>query len=124
MPDRIKHFCTMVTPVACLGAVHRKVCKQDLYKMDIVLRRVLRSIIGPAGDVDWTLPWHARHGLKTWYAVCLGQYWRFASYVSTLPTERWVVRALYWLPQHARRVDRPAYTNKLQAQTNPGAAGI
>ena len=62
----------MVTPVACLGAAHRKVCKQDLYKMDIVLRRVPRSIMGLAGDVDWTLPWHARHGLKTWYVVCLG----------------------------------------------------
>ena len=78
----------MVTPAACFGAAHRKVYKQDLCKMDIVFRRLLRSIVGPPGDVDWTLPWHeilhhwnervnflkARHGLKTWSAVCLGQY--------------------------------------------------
>ena len=59
-------------------------------KMDIVVRWLLRRIVGPPGDVDWTLPWHdifdhwnervkfftARHGLNTWSAVCLGQYWR------------------------------------------------
>ena len=47
----------MVIPVACFGAAHRKVYKQDLCKMDIVFRRLLRSIVGPPGDVDWTLPW-------------------------------------------------------------------
>ena len=26
--------------------------------MGIVLRRLLLSIVGPRGDVDWTLPWH------------------------------------------------------------------
>ena len=46
----------------------------------------------------------ARHGLKTWSVVCLEQYWKFANYVSTLPRERWVVRALNALPEHARRL--------------------
>ena len=32
------------------------------------------------------------------------------NYVSTLRRERWVVRALNWLPEHARRVGRPAYS--------------
>ena len=72
----------------------------------------------------WTLPWHeilhhwnervkfftSRHGLKSWSAVCLGQYWKFAHYVSNLPRERWVVRAMNWFPENARRVGRPAYT--------------
>ena len=76
---------------------------------------MLRSTVGPPGDVDWTLPWHeilhhwneranfltARYGLKTWSAVCLGQYWKFANYVSNLPGERWVVRALNWFPEDA-----------------------
>ena len=80
----------------------------DMRRMDVVFRRLLRSIVGPPGDVDWTLPWHeilhhwnervkfltARHGLKTWSVVCLEQYWGFVNYVSTLPRERWVVRAL------------------------------
>ena len=87
MRGRFKYFDAMVTPVACFGAAHRKVYKQDLCRMDIVFRR-LRSIVGPPGDVEWTLPWHeilhhwnergkfltARHGLKTWSVVCLGQY--------------------------------------------------
>ena len=30
MPDRFKYFNAMVTPVACFGAAHRKVYKQDL----------------------------------------------------------------------------------------------
>ena len=87
-------------------------------------RVLLRSIVGPPGDVHWTLPWHeilyhwnervksltARNGLKTWSVVCLEQYWKFANYVSTLPRERWVVRALNWLPEHARRIGRLAYS--------------
>ena len=118
------NFNAMVTPVACFRAAHKKVYKQDLCKMDIVFRRMLRSIVGPPGDVDWTLPSHeilhhwnaranfltARHGKKTWSAVCLGQYWKFANYVSNLPGERWVVRARNWIPENARRVGRPAYT--------------
>ena len=124
MRDRFRYFNAMVTPVACFGAAHRKVYKQDLCKMDIVFRRLLRSIVGPPGDVDWTLPWHkilhhwnervkfftSRHGLKSWSAVCLGQYWKFAHYISNLPRERWVVRAMNWFPENARRVGRPAYT--------------
>ena len=120
MRDRFKYLNAMVTPVACLGAAH----KQDLCKMDIVFRRLLRSWVGPPGDVDWTLPWHGifhhwnqrikfftrRHGSKTWSPVCLGQYRKFGQYVSNLPRERWVVRAVNWFPENARRVGRPAYT--------------
>ena len=58
MRDRYRYCNAMVTPVACFGAAHRKIYKQDLCKMDIVFRRLLRSIVGPPGDVDWTLPWH------------------------------------------------------------------
>ena len=58
----------------------------------------------------------ARHGLKTWSAICLGQYWKFANYVSNWPGERWVVRALNWFPENARRVGRPAYTSDSMIQ--------
>ena len=40
MRDRFIYFNTMVPPVACLGC------------------RLLRSIVGPLGDVDWTLAWY------------------------------------------------------------------
>ena len=111
MQDRLKYFNAMVTPVACFGAAHKKVYKQDLCKMDA--SPVAGFIVGPPGDVDWTLPWHrilhhwndrgnfltARHGLKSCSAACLGQYRKFANYVSNLPGERWVVRALNWFPK-------------------------
>ena len=112
MRDCFKYLDAMVTPVPCFGAAHRKVYKQDLCRMDIVFRRLLRSIVGPPADVDWTLPWHetlhhwnervqfftARHGLKTWSVVCVGQYQKFANYVATVPRERWVVRELNEFP--------------------------
>ena len=41
MRDRFKYFDAMVTPVACFGAAHRKVYKQDLCRMDMVFRRLL-----------------------------------------------------------------------------------
>ena len=95
MRDCFKYLDAMVTPVVFFGAAHRKVYKQDLCRMDIAFRRLLRSIVGPPADVDWTLPWHenlhhwnervqfftARHGLKTWSVVCVGQYQKFANYV-------------------------------------------
>ena len=104
--------------------------KQDLYKMDHLFRRLLRSIVGPPGEMDWTLPWHkilhqwdelakfftARQGWKTRYVVCRGQYWRFANYVSTVPRERWGVRAFNSCPQHARRVGHPAYNSESMLQ--------
>ena len=91
---------------------------------DIPNRCVVIVTLRLPGDVDWTLPWHeilhhwnervkfftSRHGLKSWSAVCLGQYWKFAHYISNLPRERRVVRAMNWFPANARRVGRPAYT--------------
>ena len=98
----------MVTPVACFGAAHRKENKQHLCKM----RRLLRSIVGPPGDVDWTKSFiigtkerkssQVAIGLKSWSAVCLGQYWKFVHYVCNLLRERWVVRAMIWFPENVR----------------------
>ena len=48
----------MFTPAVCFGSAQEKECKQDLYKMDIVFRRLLRSTVGPPDDMDGTLPWH------------------------------------------------------------------
>ena len=124
MQDRFRFFNAMVALVACLGAAHEKVYKQNLCKVEIVRRRLLRFIVGLPGDVHWTLPWHeililhlwnerlltARHGMSTWSAVCFGQYWKCANCVPNLQRERWVVRALNWLSENARRIGRPAYT--------------
>ena len=108
------YFNAMVTPVVCFGAARRKVYKQDLCKMDIVFRRLLRSIVRPPGDVDWTLPWHpsalertselshSSSWIENVVRRMLGQYSKFANYLSNLAGERWVVKALNWLPEKAR----------------------
>ena len=57
MRDRFRYFNAMVPLVACLGC------------------RLLRSIVGPLGDVDWTLAWHELFIIwKTRSAVCLGEF--------------------------------------------------
>jgi len=80
--DRRKYFDTVVTPVACFGAAHRKLYKQDLPRMDIVFRRLLRSTVGPLGDLD--LKWAeqlAKHELQLSGKVSANQFW---SSVATL----------------------------------------
>ena len=81
-------------------------CQRVLIKLEVQSQSQSLLARRQPFHVDWTLPWHeilhhwneqvnfftARHGLKTWSAVCLGQYWKFANYVSNLPGERWVVR--------------------------------
>ena len=48
----------MVTPVVCLASGHRKIYKQDLRKLDIKFRKVVRTVVGPPGGLDWSVPWH------------------------------------------------------------------
>ena len=46
--------------------------------------------------------------VETWSKKCLKAHWKFASYVALLPKDRWVVRALHWVPAAtSRRVGRP-----------------
>ena len=72
----------------------------------------------------WTSPWHdilhglnnkvqvlSDHaGLKPWSVTCNEAVWNFASYVATLPSERWTHRILEWNIRGPRKRGRPAYT--------------
>ena len=49
-------------------------------------------------------------GLKPWSVTCVGAVWKFASYVATLPSERWTRRILEWNIRGPRKRGRPAYT--------------
>ena len=51
--DRFKYFDAMSLLLLVFGAAQREVCKEDLCKVDIVFRQLVRSIVGPPGDVDW-----------------------------------------------------------------------
>ena len=55
---RMEYFDCVISPVACYAAGHRSIYKQDLHRFDVLQRRLLRSVVGPRRNVDWTQPWH------------------------------------------------------------------
>ena len=117
-------FDKVVSPVACSGASHRAIHKDDLAKLDVEYRRLMRMVVGPPADTNWALPWHdillgwnnrvqilSDHaGLQPWSVTCIEAVWKFASYVAILPPERWARRILAWNMRGPRKRGRPAYT--------------
>jgi len=71
----------------------------DLYKLDVVYRKMLRTIVGPPNFVEWNAPWHdilhhwvgkalalaQQHGLNTWSEQCLKHPGKFAMHVAGEP---------------------------------------
>ena len=55
---KLEYFDRVISPIACFAAGHRTVYRNDLCSMDIAYRRLLRSVVGPPRNMDWTLPWH------------------------------------------------------------------
>ena len=56
--QRLRLFQAVVTSVACFAAEHRPLYTEDLRHFDIEFRRLVRQIVGPPPDTDWTAPWH------------------------------------------------------------------
>ena len=111
MASRLKFFDAMITSVVCFAAGHRKIYTNDLRKLDVHCRKLLRRVVGPPADIDWNQPWHTillhswrnridqqlkYHGFKIWSAKYLSEYWKFANYVPLLDENRWVKRILHW----------------------------
>ena len=110
MASRLKFFDAMITSVVCFAAGHRKIYTNDLRKLDVHCRKLLRRVVGPPADIDWNQPWHTilhswhnridqqlkYHGFKIWSAKYLSEYWKFANYVALLDENRWVKRILHW----------------------------
>ena len=46
--------------------------------------------------------------IKTWAENCASQHWEFASYIMSLPQERWVRPMLQWQRFGRKLVGRPA----------------
>ena len=46
-----------------------KSTKQDLRKLDVKFRKLVRTIVGPPGGLDWSAPW--QHILHEWNARIL-----------------------------------------------------
>ena len=56
--QRLIYFDATVTPAACVTCVHRKISKQDLRKLNIKFRKLVRAILGLSGGLDWLPPWY------------------------------------------------------------------
>ena len=101
---------------SCFGASHRASHKNDLAKLDVEYPRLMRMVVGPPANTNLASPWHdILHGwnnkvavlsdyagLKPWSVTCIEAVWTFASYVATLPTERWTRRTLEWNTMETR----------------------
>ena len=106
----LRYFEKVISPVACFGASHRAIHKDALAKLDVEYRRLMRMVVGPPADTNWASPWHEilpgwnnkvqvlsdYAGLTPWSVTCVEAVWKFASYVATLPSERWTRRILEW----------------------------
>ena len=110
MASRLKFLDAMITSAVCFAAGHRKIYTNDLRKLDVHCRQLLRRVVGPPADIDWNQPWHTilhswhnridqqlkYHGFKIWSAKYLSEYWKFANYVALLDENRWVKHILHW----------------------------
>ena len=108
--SRIKFFDSVVTSVVRFGAGQRKLYKSELRKLDVHCRKLLRQVVGPPGNIDWTQPWHSilhqwnqrvveqmqLNGYEFWSNRCMLEYWKFVQYAALLDDNRWLKRALVW----------------------------
>ena len=121
---RLPYFEKIISPVACFGASHRAIHKDDLAKLDVEYRRLMRMVVGPPADTNWASPWHdilhgwnnkakmlSDHaGLKPWSVTCIETVLEICILCSILPPERWARRFLEWNMRGPRKRGRPAYT--------------
>jgi len=137
--QRLEYFDKVVTPVACFASGRRTIYQEDMAKIDVLHRKLLRQVVGPPRDTVWTRPWHeilhdwhdkiahtiARDGFCTWSQTCLTQYWKLGGYVANLPADRWLKRVLRWEPKGLRPQGRPRdrWDGKLRGFCNQHGVG-
>ena len=139
LKSRLRFFEGVVTPVVIFAAAHRAVYVDDLRKMDVAHRKLLRQVVGAPSGTDWSSEWHEilhtwnervrkvceDSCILSWSQQCLRQYFRFASYIASLPAQRWLSRVVGWHPSGAKSQGRPRQTwdHKLVAFCNNYALG-
>ena len=121
---RLRYFDTIITPVACFAAGHRAIFKNDLNNVDVVFRKLLRSVVGPPAATDWSRPWHEilhdwnarvaqfvqQYSVKCWSVRCVEMHWNLAQYAANPPPDRWLSRILMWTCRGHHTVGRPRNT--------------
>ena len=79
-----------------------KIYTNDLRKLDVHCRKLLRRAVGPPADNDWNQPWHTirhvwhrridqhleYHGVKMWSRKYLDEYCKFANCIALLDDNR------------------------------------
>ena len=61
----VLHKLRLSPPVACFGASHRAIHKDDLAKLDAEYRPLMHTVVGPPARTNWASPWHEiLHGWK------------------------------------------------------------
>jgi len=55
---KLRYFEKVISPVACFGAPHRATHEDDVAKLDVEYRRLMRMVVGPPADANWASPWH------------------------------------------------------------------
>ena len=92
--------------------------------VDVVFRKLLRSVVGPPAATDWTRPWHEilhdwnarvahfvqQYSVKCWSVRCVEMHWNLAQYAANLPPDRWLSRILMWTCRGHHTVGRPRNT--------------
>ena len=117
------YFNAGVSAIICFGGGHRT--------LDVLFRKLCRSIVTPPSDTDRSLQWledlHHWHdrartctqtaGVKPWsYCVCR-QHRKLASHIANVPENRWVRRILAWNPSvRYRSLGRRPHTWDYQIQ--------
>ena len=54
----VLHKLRLSPPVACFGASHRAIHKDDLAKLDAEYRPLMHTVVGPPARTNWASPWH------------------------------------------------------------------
>ena len=130
---RLKYFNACMSAVVCLGSGHRTLYKKQLYALDVLFRKLCRSInklhakpmysvsrgfvvvqldqLRPR-DSDFQVSEAATTVSKGTVDGTAdnsaSQHWKSACYIMSLPHERWVRRMLHWQLLGRGLVGRPA----------------
>ena len=120
LATRGRYFDTVITPVAFFAAGHRAIFKNDFNNVDVLFRKLLRSVVGPPAATDWSRPWHeilhdwnarvaqfVQHcSVKCWSVRCVDTHWNLAQYAANLPPD-----LLMWTCRGHHTVGRPRNTS-------------
>ena len=109
---RLKYFNACVSTVVCFGGGHCTLYKKQFCVLDVLFRKLCRSIVTPPSNTDWSFEWHeilhhwndrARAftqaaGVKPWSHRGGKHHCKLAMHIANVPEHRWVRKIVAWNP--------------------------